>query len=88
MVPESPRLLQQQQIGCMSTFAHPNDKKDGDDGGVGDGDDGGLISDHHDQHHLDHPCLMIKRANCLCFFFVQPDYDTTDSAIMTLLTPK
>ena len=56
MVPESPRLLQQQQIGCMSTFAHPNDKKDGDD----DGDDGGLISDHHDQHHLDHPCLMIK----------------------------
>ena len=81
MLPESPRLLQQQQIGCMSTFAHPNDKKDGDD-------DGGLISDHHDQHHLDHPCFMIKRANCLCFFFVQPDYDTTDSAIMTRLTHK
>ena len=46
MLPESPRLLQQQQIGCMSTFAHPNDKKDGDDGGVGD-------ERHKDQHRPD-----------------------------------
>ena len=60
MVPESPRLLQQQQIGCMSTFAHPNDEKDGDDGGgnVGDGgDDGGVggVGDerHKDQHRPD-----------------------------------
>ena len=55
MLPESPRLLQQQQIGCMSTFAHPNDKKDGDDGGVGDGGDDVGVDDerHKDQHRPD-----------------------------------